>query len=300
MTDNLLTNGSFGGGGERFPQETGISGLLPNGWTLKAYSTQTDPKLDKQDADWLRPEIIPIQWHAQFPEIELVYGATGVAPDGDTLLPVGKDRWALKVFKGYAPTMAVFSQTVEAPAGLYRFTCPIFPDQKLADGTRPSPDSSADWYLASEVRVGFSDGLTEVTTGWMDARSVRIGEYTAIMAVFNHFGGVLAASFGIRGRWGFANNGWFVDECKLERIDGAPVPVPSPDSLPVPPVVAPDSIALIGAEFRPARFFVRLALGLVIRARQWVEAKVNYETGENVSRASLLNAVCEALSALAG
>lgn len=230
---NLLTNGSFGGGGDRFPEATGISGLMPRGWTLAGYSRPGDPMLVWQDQDWQQSEIIPIQFHAQFPERELVYGATGVADDGDTLLPIGKDRWILKVFRAFSPNMAELSQTVDAlPAGRYRFTCPIYPDAKLKGGDRPTRETSADYYLCSEVSARMENATAISETGWMDARSVRIGEYTAIMVELQHAGGDLKVGFGVRARWGIENPCWFVDECVLERIDGAPIP--EPISVPAP------------------------------------------------------------------
>lgn len=225
---NLLANSTFNGATYKPPSD--ISGLLPDGWQLTAYSKPGDPKLDKQDQDWQQPEIIPIQWKVQFPEAELVYGAIGVANDGagEYLLPRGIDPFVLKVFKGSAPTMAAFAQTVDVPAGTYRFTCPIFPDQKQGDGSRPSPASSADWYLASEVNVWIESENFLEHTGYRDARAVPIGQYTALMADLVHPGGPLTVGFALRGRWGFANNGWFVDEPSLVRMDDAPVPVPVP------------------------------------------------------------------------
>lgn len=235
MTENLLVNGGFEGGGERFPEGSGISGLMPGGWTLDSYSRPGDPIL--ADAEWSEPEIIPIQFHAQFPEWWLIYGATGVVENGDTLIPAGVGRWALKVFKGFAPTSADFSQSVVAPAGHYRFTCPIFPDHKLKGGERPSPASSDDWYLASEVRVGLSDDNATIDSVWLSALEVPIGRYTLLVVELQHGGGALRVGFGMRGRWGVENNCWFIDSCVLERID---VPAPDPEPVPVPdPVPAP-------------------------------------------------------------
>lgn len=235
---NLLTNGSFGGGGDRFPEATGISGLMPRGWTLAGYSRPGDPMLVWQDQDWQQSEIIPLQWHQQFPEVGLVYGATGVASDGDTLLPIGKDRWVLKVFRAFSPNMAQFSQTVDAPAGRYRFTCPIYPDAKLKGGDRPTRETSANYYLCSEVAAWMENATAISETGWMDTRSVRIGEYTAITVELQHAGGDLKVGFGVRARWGIENPCWFVDECSLERID-VPRPDPAPTPAPLPPVALP-------------------------------------------------------------
>ena len=152
---NLLKNSTFGS--EQYDPTPGdISGLLPRDWRLASYSKPSDAHIEKQDSDWLQPEIIPIKWKKQFPEWWLVYGANAKS-DQDTLQPLGIDPFVLKVFKGNAPTSAQFTQAVDVPAGRYRFTCPIFPDHwhRLQNGNvvRPSPETSDDWYLFSEVKI---------------------------------------------------------------------------------------------------------------------------------------------------
>ena len=218
---NLLLNPTFGL--EKYNQTPfDISGMLPRDWHLTAYSKPGDPKLDKQDQDWAQPEIIPIKWGKQFLEWQLVYGATGATDTN--LMPVSIDPFILKVFKGSAPTFASFSQTIDVPAGAYRFRCPIYPDQKQGGSSRPSPASSDDWYLASEARIFIGNIKTE----WMDARIMPIGRYTAWFIECNHLGGLLTIGFDLRGRWGFQNNGWFIDECSLVRLDDAPTTILEP------------------------------------------------------------------------
>ena len=268
---NLLKNSTFGS--EQYDPTPGdISGLLPRDWRLVSYSRPSDAHIEKQDSDWLQPEIIPIKWKKQFPEWWLVYGANA-SSDKDTLKPLGVDPFVLKIFKGNAPTAARVVQTGDKPAGRYRFTCPIFPDQKMRNGDRPSPSSSDDWYLSSEVEVFINDGTSEVSTGRLDARSVRLGEYTALTVEKDHKGGELTVGFALRGRWGFENNGWFVDDCRLEKIDGAVAPtLPVVTPTVIPPIVTPpplpESMKLSGQ----ALFLCKVAYGMVKSAMRKVTA----------------------------
>lgn len=214
---NLLLNSTFDS--EKYDSTPfDISGLLPRHWQLTAYSKPSDPKLDKQDQNWQQPDILPVKRQP-------AYGATGATGATESnLMPISTDRFVLRIFKNNAPIFASFSQIVDTPAGMYRFTCSIFPDQKLMDGSRPSPASGDDWYLASEASLLIRYGDTGVTreTGWLDARAVPIGKYTALDIEFYHFGGPLIVGFSLRGRWGFQNNGWFVNECSLVRMDYDP------------------------------------------------------------------------------
>lgn len=222
-TPTSLQNGSF----EKtnyIATPSGISGLLPPDWTLTSYSKPGDVKLPKQDQDWLQPEIIPIQYAVQFPDINLLYDRNG--------------RFILKVFKGGAPTAASFEQKVDLPAGKYRFTVPIFPDQwHLVNGSlvRPSVQTSLDWYLASEVQISAAD----MDTGWLDARTVPIGKYTPVLVEFDWPGGIVTVGFAVHGRWGFKNNGWFIDGITLEPVTVVPPITPPPI---VPPVVVPPPV----------------------------------------------------------
>ena len=215
---NLLNNPSFEDRNHLTPP-AGIAGLLPAGWTLAEFARPGLPRLDRQDDEWLQPEIIPIQFGVQFPEPYLRYDPSGT--------------FVLKVFKGHGPTFATFEQRPVLPAARYRFTVPIFPDQWHNAGSgqvRPSYATSADFYLGSEVRI-FAGGYD---SDWMDARKVRIGHYNVLIADFDWPGGACRVGFSVRGRWGFRNNGWFVDGCSLEDVRDIVAP-PSPPAMVTPP-----------------------------------------------------------------
>lgn len=216
--DNLLVNGSFETvPTERWPESHHMSGLQAPGWELEAWGQAANTLLPKQDQPNRIPEILGIQYLVQFPEAHLLFDKTG--------------KWIEKIFAESAPTMAQFGQTVNAPAGAYELAVPIFPDQKTSDGTRPN--TSADWYLGTEV-AAWMGNLPPDEIPWKDGRQAPIGKYTVLRVAANHIGGPLRVHFAMRGRWGFKQNGWFVDGVTLTRVDAPPPPdEPPPDEPPV-------------------------------------------------------------------
>lgn len=216
---NLLTNPSFGGPHHRAPWP--ISGELPDGWELESYSHEGDDPIGPTGSIQTVPELIVIQYGIQFPEAHLLYDDS--------------DNWILKCFKQNGAISFIWKQTVsDLPAGRYRFMCPVFPDHwhDVGDNqlVRPSPATSSDWYLASEVFASVGDS----ETGWQDARRVPIGQYSVLLVECNHPGGALTVRFGARGRWPFKNNGWFFDGLLLVQISE---PDPVPPLLPQPGAV---------------------------------------------------------------
>ncbi len=212
---NLLQNGSFGL--QKYHNVPGQSSMLvPDFWNVDDFSTPEYPMLNKQDKPFVEPEIIVIEHLKQFPEDYLLYDAG--------------DSFVLKIFKDSAPTWVQMSQTVNVPKGRYKLTVPIFPDQwhRVSAGqplVRPSLDTSDDYYLASEIMLFASDARNSVDTEWLDAQYVPIGRYTARNLLIDHLvDGNLRIGFELRGRWGFQNNGWFIDGVTLEEIEVAELP----------------------------------------------------------------------------
>lgn len=208
MGINLLRNPSFEGGirpvGEPFR-----SGAWPVDWLVDWWYKPEDAIIGT-GSQWTLPEMIVIEYLKQFPEAEHLFGP---------------GKFILKCFWNGAVGFG-WKQTLTLPAGRYRFICPVKPDHwhQPHPGdplVRPSPATSDDWYLASEVYAGI--GTTNRV--WMDAREVPIGVYTPLVREYDHGGGDLTVRFGARGRWPFRNNGWFFDGLSLEEI-GAPVVVP--------------------------------------------------------------------------
>ncbi len=275
---NLLINPSFGGPHHRAPQP--ISGEFPDGWELEEYSRDGDPAIGPTGSPPTVPELIVIQHGAQFPE--------------DYLLHDQNDDWILKCFKQNGAISFVWKQTVpNLPAGRYQFTCPVFPDHWHDVGgqrlVRPSIATSPDWYLASECFIHITSGLT-YWTDWLDARRVPIGQYTVLIADYQHPGGDLTVRFGARGRWPVKNNCWFFDGLSLVRMnEPAPEPVPPSPPLPQPGTVdaVVNSLEQIALDFNSMTNAINAVNALsqqmltdIANAREMV-AKLKSEIGQD-------------------
>lgn len=214
---NLLRNPSFANG-VRPVQPPFISGAWPIDWEIDWYYKPEDPILST-GSRWSLPEMIVIEFIKQFPEDEHRFDKS--------------DPFILKCFWNGAVGFG-WKQTLDLPPGRYVFDVPVKPDQwhEISEGNlvRPSPQTSDDWYLSSEVYAKIASGGHFSETGWMYATAVPIGEYTVLTVEHDHPGGLMTVSFGARGRWPFRNNGWFFDGLSLERVDvPVPTPMPSPE-----------------------------------------------------------------------
>ena len=141
------------------------------------------------------------------PEIRVVTTASLAEDEGDLFVFDGYKT--MKAFKGYAPTIFHFFQDVPLQPGRYRMTLNFFPDivTSYTGGRQFHTDP-----LAGEIRIIHNEdnlGWTSVTPG---QKNWRVYEFTV-----NRPGTVrLGASF--RNRFAAANNGWFLDDWRLERV----------------------------------------------------------------------------------
>lgn len=232
MATNLLRNPSFTGGVRRVDLPF-ISGAWANEWILDWYFKDSDPVLGT-GTKWTLPEMIVIEYLKQFPEDRHRFDKT--------------DPFILKCFWNGATAFG-WKQTHDLPPGRYKLSVPVKPDQwhQLPNGQliRPSPETSSDWYLASEVYARIISGSRVTDTGWLDARDAPIGMYTVLSVEIEHQGGELTVSFGARGRWPFRNNGWFFDGLTLELVSAPPVIISSSPSPSSPPPETPASTMII-------------------------------------------------------
>ena len=230
-----LLNGSFEDGAYTIP--TNGSSLIPNGWKVW-FADESTPRIDKQDSDWLPPEILPKRF-------DTLGEGRALVPDGD---------WSLKAFKGWAPIWIRLTQTLALEAGTYEFSCQVFPDQVMTyDGGKqyPAPGVSADWYLGTEARV--YSNLT-ATTPFADARTTSYGQWGTLTNRFTlERTQQITLTLELRGRWGFVNNGWFVDDCTLTTTANVePTPTRqarNPDTTQCYTVAQGDSLARIAQRF---------------------------------------------------
>lgn len=137
---------------------------------------------------------------------------------GTNQLPPNEWDWfirngtkAVKVFKGGAPTAFSMFQDVYLQPGRYRMTLNFFPDI-VADYNQGGERSWNTDPLAGEVSIIHNGGGTNwsgVTAGQPNS---RVYEFTVGQAGAHRLG----AAF--RNRFETANNGWFLDDWRLERI----------------------------------------------------------------------------------
>lgn len=143
------------------------------------------------------------------PEIRLVSRGQLAESEWDSFIFNGNKT--LKAFKGYAPTIFHFFQDVYLQPGRYRMTTNFFPDivaQYFPGGDRDFVTDP----LSGEVRVIHNEEATEWTTVTAGQKNNRVYEFTVTRP------GAVRLGTSFRNRFGPANNGWFLDDWKLERI----------------------------------------------------------------------------------
>lgn len=188
---NLFRNSSFEGDWYYF-QFNELQ--VPVGWQM-AYNEDANTLQPGSGGNFNRPEM-RVVGKDQLPEEEWAWF-------------IFDSYYALKVFKGDAPTTFSLFQDVHLQPGRYRMILNFFPDivASFDDGRTFHTDP-----LSGEVRIIFNDGGTDWTTVTAGQRNSRVYDFTLTRA-----GGVrLGLSF--RNRFETANNGWFLDDWRLERI----------------------------------------------------------------------------------
>jgi len=137
---------------------------------------------------------------------------------GTNQLPPNEWDWfvldgtkAVKVFKGGAPTAFSLFQDVYLQPGRYRMTLNFFPDI-VADYNQGGERSWNTDPLAGEISIIHNNGGTNWSAVTAGQKNSRVYEFTVTTAGAQRLG----AAF--RNRFETANNGWFLDNWRLERI----------------------------------------------------------------------------------
>jgi len=198
---NLLTNGSFETGYYHHNQIPELA--IPKGWNFW-FSPADAPKISRQDSPWGRPETVV--WNIKD------------APAQEQPLFFRDGSYNFKSFGAWRPIWWKLSQSVSGlvPGATYRFTVPIFPD--LVMDYQGHKKVFADDMLAGEHRLMVEAGGKTFDTGYLNGNKVPFGQYTEVTLDFSPPTAKAALTIDIRGRWGLRNNGWFLDDCSLERI----------------------------------------------------------------------------------
>lgn len=188
---NLFNNPSFEGDWYYF-QFNELQ--VPVGWQM-AYHEDANTLQPGSGGNFNRPEM-RVVGKDQLPEEEWAWFIF----DG---------TYALKVFKGDAPTTFSLFQDVFLQPGRYRMTLNFFPDIVASfDGGRTFHTDP----LSGEVRVIYNNGGTDWSTVTAGERNSRVYEFTQSRA------GAVRLGMSFRNRFETANNGWFLDDWRLVRI----------------------------------------------------------------------------------
>lgn len=190
---NLLPNGSFENG---WYNQNGVPELqMPNSWRLEWDTGATGFGSEAWDV-YVRPEIrvlsrsfLPPKEHASF-----IY-------DGDH---------TVKVFKGNGAISVRFLTDVTLDPGSYEFKINVFPDLvvRYENGAKVwAPDE-----LSGDVRLIAAGN----STGWILPAFGQRNTFTYRFTLTQRQ--TITIGTAIRGRFAIANNGWFIDDWSLQRL----------------------------------------------------------------------------------
>ena len=190
---NILANGSFEDGWYNL---NGVAELqIPNGWGYEWDVGPTGFGSEPWDK-WVRPETRVL------PDYQL--------PDNERPLFIRDGVYTIKMFKGSGAISYRLFQDIELQPGTYVFQVNIFPDLVASyDGGKQPPGDPA----AGEIRFIAPDG----GTGWI---LPVFAQWNTIEHVFSvDQAQTVRIGVGIRGRYALSNNGWFLDQWSLKRIE---------------------------------------------------------------------------------
>jgi murein DD-endopeptidase MepM/ murein hydrolase activator NlpD len=170
---------------------------VPDGWQVV---TDEGPVTvtDEPDDRFFRPEIRVV--------------STAALPPNEHPLFIFDGLKTVKAFKGGAPTSFAMFTDVPLQPGSYRMTVSFFPDIVA----QYYPGGSREWStnpLASEMRFIHNGGGTDYEATGAGQKVTRSYEFTLTQPETVRLG----AAF--RSRYPAANNGFFLDNWKLEKIN---------------------------------------------------------------------------------
>lgn len=190
---NTLTNGSFEGS---WYHPSGIPELqIPAGWIFEWDTGPTGFGSQPWDV-WVRPEVRVL------PAYQL--------PAHEQGLFIFDGNQTVKAFKGSGAISYRLYQQVTLQPGTYRLVTGVFPDlvTGYVNGQKVWPTDPS----AGEVRFIVGNG----GSGWFSPAFGQKNELSHTFAV--NTPQTIRIGMAIRGRYALQNNGWFVDDWSLIRI----------------------------------------------------------------------------------
>lgn len=189
---NILPNGSFE---EDWYFFQGVSEWqLPNGWSMSA-DEGTNPL--GSGGRYFRPEIRLLSRPDLPPAEQEIFVFDGFK--------------TIKAFKGDAPTSFAIFRDVALESGAYRLSISYFPDSVLGyDGANKVYNSDP---LSAEARIIVGSGGTDWAGSAVGNRNTITYDFTLDTAQTIRLGGAF------RSRFAQSNNGWFLDNWSLQRLE---------------------------------------------------------------------------------
>ena len=187
---NLFPNPSFEDG---WYNRDGISELqLPNQWSFE----WDENVLSAAGTPYLRPETRVL--------------SSAFLPDSERPLFIYDGTYTVKIFKGYgAISFRLFTDVTLTP-GTYQITANIFPDlvHTYENGRKVwAPDPTA-----GDVRFIVGSG----GSGWFHPAIGQKNSMTHTFAINSTQ--TVRVGVAMRGKYALINNGWFMDDWKLQRV----------------------------------------------------------------------------------
>lgn len=192
---NILPNGSFEQG---HYNQNGIPELqLPNGWLLEWDEGPTGFGGNSWDV-YVRPETRVL--------------STAFLPEFEHPLYIWDGSHTVKIFKGSGAISVRLLTDVTLEPGTYVFEINVFPDVVM--GYDNKQKIWADDPAAAEVRFIVTGG----GTGWIFPAFGTRNTFTHTFTVTEPQ--TIRVGVGLRGRYALPNNGFFVDNWSLKKVEG--------------------------------------------------------------------------------
>jgi LysM repeat protein len=209
---NVLLNPSFE---EGFFNHNNINELaIPKFWNWW-NAPDTDARLPDQSTNWGRPETVV--WNKN------------QAPDNEKTLFFRHGDFTFKVFGAWRPVWFKLNQQVNnlAVGEVYRLSIPVFPDlvEKYVNGQKVYVNSAS--VSAGEHRINiYQNGSLFKQTNFQGIDIVRVGQWNVLTVDFIPTATTVTVELEVRARWALQNNGWFIDDLRMEKL-GAPSQTPT-------------------------------------------------------------------------
>lgn len=191
--NNLLPNPSFEGG---WYNQNGVPELqLPNQWILE-WDTGANPFDPNPWSEFVRPEVRVL--------------SSAFLPEHERPLYIWHGNHTVKLFKGSGALSIRLLTDVTLPAGTYQLTVNAYPD--MVQAYNGSQKVWASDPHAGELRLLVGNG----GSGW---QLPTFGQRNTLTHTFTlSQPQTVRVGVALRGRYALVNNGWFLDDWSLVKV----------------------------------------------------------------------------------